>query len=306
MRVIDTYTFYYGTKIPFSEIPDRIHRFFADQGLKSERFMYYFEDIAQYEPADEDAQNTEALKCVSSTHGCERILKDCPELGDIRFKQNPYRDRFSFLTNLDREPFPEETILPLMKKIHKYYGFFSTYLYYSDIDFFGETIPYEPPLSCKDDSETEDFDSSFYWSKVNSPNAGIEIFRCSLTTDNYISLSVDSLFSGRLRDTTLYYHALQAILPKMRSFRETRIRLTREEKAILDSSNQKAAPILEKCRNFFRKFVPADCKLTEAWDGSGTAKAMKRIVESYGFSFKRTGNGVYKAEKRTPRNAVIT
>ena len=51
--------------------------------------------------------------------------------------------------------------------------------------------------------------------------------------------------------------------------------------------------------------MPADCKLTEAWDGSGTAKAMKRIVESYGFSFKRTGNGVYKAEKRTPRNAVI-
>ena len=48
MRVIDTYTFYYGTKIPFSEIPDRIHRFFTDQGLKSERFMYYFEDIAQY------------------------------------------------------------------------------------------------------------------------------------------------------------------------------------------------------------------------------------------------------------------
>ena len=81
--------------------------------------------------------------------------------------------------------------------------------------------------------------------------------------------------------------------------------MTREEKAILDSTNQKAAPILEKCRNFFRKFVPADCKLTEAWDGSGTAKAMKRIVESYGFSFKRTGNGVYKSEKRTPRNAVI-
>ena len=119
MRVIDTYTFYYGTKIPFSEILDRIHRFFADQGLKSERFMYYFEDIAQYKPVDGDAQNTEALKCVFSTHGCERILKDCPELGNIRYKQNPYNDRFSFLTNLDRESFPEGKILPLMKKIHK-------------------------------------------------------------------------------------------------------------------------------------------------------------------------------------------
>ena len=237
MRVIDIYKFHYGTKLPLSEIPDRIHSFFRDQGLKSDRFMYYFEDMADLGPYGKNTEpDPQGARDRFSTHGCERILKDCPELGEIRYFNVINNNRYSYLTNLDGESFPEEKLLPLMNKIHRRYGFSSTFLYYSDIDFFGETVPYEPThepstiSNLKDDQSPDFFDCAAYWSASNSPNPGIEIYRCSLTSDNYIALSVDALHDGSLRDTTPYYKALRATLPKMRSYHETVIRLTREEK----------------------------------------------------------------------------
>ena len=300
MRVINTYQFFYGTKLPFSELPDRIHQFLSSQGLKSNRFMYYFEDVV------EKGLLPEGSNPVYATHGCERIVKDCPELGNIRIRRGKNRDyaRYPFLTNLDGESFPENKLLPLMKKIHKRYGFFSTYLYYSEIDFFGKAFPYEP-IYLNADDQISGLPYAPAWSNDCPPNAGISIYRCSLTTDNYIILSVDSLFDGKLRDTTPFYQALRAVLPKMRSYHETFIRPTKEEKAIIDASNLKAAPVLEKCRRFFQERMPTDYKLTEDSDFSGIAKVMKTVAGSCGLSFNRARTGDYKAAKRTPRNAVI-
>ncbi len=297
MRLINKYTFYFGTKIPLSEIPDRIHRFLRSQGLKSDRFMYYFEDIVA------DNNDSTEPKHDFSTHGCERIIKDCPELGNIRYRRTKYNN-FSFLTNLDGEPFPEDKFLPLMKKIHKRYGFFSTYLYYSDIDFFGKTIPYEPSASAKDDQNADSFDQFSYWGN-HVANSGIEIYRCCLTSDNYISLSVDTLFDGELRDTTRFYNALRAELPKMRSYHESILCPTKEEKEVIDRNNQKAIPVLEKCKSLFSEYMPAEYSLSEEHECSGVAKVMRKISESHGFSFTRVGNGDYKAAKRTSCNAVI-
>ena len=298
MRVINDYKFYYGTKLPFSEIPDRIHQFLSSQGLQSNRFMYYFEDYA------EERHLYDGSAHAYATHGCERIIKDCPALGNIRVKLKD-DTRYPFLTNLDGESFPENKLLPLMKKIHKRYGFFRTHLYYSEIDFFGKAFPYEPTYLNADDQSSSSPYAHAYWSIDCPPNAGISIYRCSLTTDNYISLSVDSLFDGKLRDTTPYYQALRAVLPKMRSYHESFIRPTRAEKAVIDANNLKAAPVLEKCRKSFQAHMSADYKPTDGTDLSSVSKAMKAIAGSYGFSFKRVRNRDYKAAKRTPRNAVI-
>ena len=301
MRVLHFYRFHYGTKLPFSEIPDRIHRFLSSQGLKSGRFMYFFEDIASFSPSE---KTEEGAKCVFSTHGCERIRKDCPELGSVRTRTAGY-DRYSFLTNLDGEPFPEEKLLPLMGRIHKRYGFFAANLYYADIDFFGETVLYEPAPIRGEDRDPDAFDPFACWSMYESPNPGIEVYRCALTADNYISLSIDALADGKLRDTTPYYDALRAVLPRMRSYHETVLRPTREEQAAIDSGDRKAAPLLEECRRFFSGRMPADYKPTEENECSGLAKAMKSMAGASGYSFRRAGNGDYKAAKRTARNAAI-
>ena len=42
MRVINEYKFYFGTAVSFSEIPDRIHRFLDNMGLKSNRYCVYY------------------------------------------------------------------------------------------------------------------------------------------------------------------------------------------------------------------------------------------------------------------------
>ncbi len=297
MRLIKRYKFYYGTKISLSEISDCIHRFLCSQGLKSERFMYYFEDYVSNRYDSAVPENDLA------THGCERILKDCPELGNLRDRHTEYNN-YSFLTNLDGEPFPEEKLLPLMNRIHKRYGFFSTHLYYTDIDFFGKTIPYGPSASATNDQNTDDFDQFDYWSE-RIPNSGIEIFRCCLTSDNYILLTVDALFDGALRDTTPFYHALRAELPKMRSYHESVLCPTKQEKEIIDSNNQKAIPVLEKSKSLFFESMPTEYSLSGEHECSGFAKAMRKISESHGFTFTRAGNRNYKAEKRTDRNAVI-
>ncbi len=259
--------------------------------------MYYFEDIAT------DDNDADEPKHDFSTHGCERILKDCPELGKPRYRRTEY-DKYSFLTNLDGEPFPEEKILPLMKKIHKRYGFFSTYLYYSDIVFYGKTIPYEPSASENEEQNAGSFDRSTYWG-YPAANSGIEIYRCSLPSDNYISLSVDALFDGEVRDTARFYNALRAELPKMRSYHEAVLCLTKEEREVIDRNNQKAIPVLDKCKSLFSQYMPAEYTLSEEDDCSGIAKEMRKISGSHGFSFARAGNGEYKAAKRTGRNAVI-
>ena len=284
MRVINEYTFFYGTKIPFSEIPERIHLFLDSMELKCNRFMYSFEDIIPHNGPQ-----------TWVTQGCKRILKDCPELGEIRIKHDEYDD-YPFITNLDGESFPEEKLLPFMKKIHKRYGLFKTYLFYSDIDFFGEIIPYEQP-----EIKNDNFNAFSYFYN----NTGIRVFRYGLPQDNSISLRVDSLFDGELRDTTPYYNALRAVLPKMRSYHESVLILTEEEKAILNGNNQKAAPILKNCVEFFKRRIPEKYKVPKSTESLGMAKIMQQLAETNGYSYKRTGNGEYRATKRTSRRAAV-
>ena len=290
MRVIDTYTFYFGTKIPLSEIPDRIHQFLDSMNLKSDRFMYFFEDCEPH-----NGPRTWA------TQGCKRILKDCPELGRIRI-MNERDDDYPFITNLDGDTFPEEKLLPLMTKIHKRYGFYDTFLFYSDINFFGEVIPFKKPDPINGSYTDDDFTEFYsYWNL----NTGIVIHRWNLTQDNYISLRVDALFGGELRDTSHYYKALRAVLPQMRSYHESYLLPTKEEKAIIDSNNLKAVPVLEKCVQFFKDRLPIIQADSDSTESLGASKIMKQIAKEYGFTYSRAGNGDYKAAKKTARNAVI-
>ena len=132
MRLIRNYFFKIGTKIPFSEWPEIVHQFLLENHIISHRFLYYFEDILCYNENKEDAMP----KC-----SCTKILKDCPSLGEIRYHNGKAHGRSDilYLSNIDRQDsFSEEKLLPLMKKIHRRYGFSESDLYYFDIDFFGK------------------------------------------------------------------------------------------------------------------------------------------------------------------------
>ena len=132
MRLVKNYFFKIKTKIPFSELPEIVHRFLSENHLTSHRFLYFFEDLLSFNDTKDEAL---------PRSGCAQILKDCPSLGEIRYYNGRSDNGFDklWLSNIDRsEDFPESNLLPLMKKIHRRYGFSESNLYYFDIDFFGK------------------------------------------------------------------------------------------------------------------------------------------------------------------------
>ena len=89
MRLIKNYYFDIGTKIPYSEWPEIVHQFLAENKLVSHRFLYYFSEFTQRE---------DALQSGS----CAKIRKDCPSINEIRTESED-ADTWKrlYITNLD-------------------------------------------------------------------------------------------------------------------------------------------------------------------------------------------------------------
>ena len=129
MRPINPYCFSIGTKIPYSDWPEIVHQYLDRPGISFRRFMYHFKDLFNfYETVDE-----------KWSHGsCAKAVRDCPAPGEIHFLNGSAYGTLDalWLGNIDSETAcTEADLLPLMKKIHRRYGFSETNLYYYDIDF---------------------------------------------------------------------------------------------------------------------------------------------------------------------------
>ena len=281
MRLIQHYTFNIKTKIPFSEWPEIVHRFLSENHLTSHRFLYFFEDILGFDETTDDA----LPRC-----GCARILRDCPSLGEIRWAQN--RPDRLWLSNIDsQEDFLESDILPLMKKIHRRYGFSESNLFYFDIDFFGKRTCF-----ARDDS-VANIEHQPYGS-------GITLHR-DVCGDNYLKLSVDLLHDGVVMDAAPYYEAMQKLLPKIKVATSLQIYLSEEEKQKIEEINQAAAPVLQTCRDFFKDRLPFTATQNTFSSNYSVAKPLKKLAKKYGYAYKLVWNGVYALEKRTAKGNVI-
>ena len=300
MRLIKNYVFDIGTKIPYSEWPEIVHRFLMENHLVSHRFLYYFEDLIINENKDEAL-----LNC-----GCTKILKDCPSLGEIRYYNGKAHKRSDllYLSNIDQQnSFPEEKILPLMKKIHRKYGLYESNLYFYDINFFGNQMCFSRDYSLATRISQEDntpFDPTLYMN--HQPyGSGITLHR-DVCADNYLKLSVDVLHNGAVLDATPYCDFMQSLLPKIKVTTSLSIYLNEEEQQKIEETNRSAEPMLQQCREFLSQRLLYKYSQNLFSSNYSVAKPLKKLAKEYGYTYKLLWNGgVYSLEKRTARGNVL-
>lgn len=301
MRLVKHYIFDIKTKIPFSEWVEIVHRFLSENGLTSHRFLYFFEDMV-----NEHETKEEALSRIN----CTKIRKDCPSLDEFRCHDGKSRNLSDRLwsSNIDRsDDFPESNLLPLMKKIHRRYGFCESNLYYFDIDFFGKRTYFERDFSVAIERSQVDkmpFDPTLYI-ECQPYGSGITLHR-DVCAENYLELSVDLLHDGVVMDATPYYDAMQKLLPQIKATTSLTIHLTEEEKQRIAEINQSAAPMLQRCHDFFAGRLPSAFAQNALPSHYSVAKPLKKLAKKYGYAYKLVWNGgVYSMEKRTAKGNVI-
>ncbi len=276
MRVIKNYSFKIGTKIPFSEWPQLIHRFLEDQHLTSRRFACDFLSYLGYGPNTGGGKHycPEEYQKNLEKGACARILKDCPELGPFQIQSGESRNLPDYGI-IDRDDFPEEKLLPLMKKIHRSYGFLECNLYYCDIDFFGNTV-----------------EGGSIWLSRDA---------CG---DNYMILSVDVLQDEKILDASPYYEAFKALVPKIKPTESMGIRLSEDEEHAVEERNKLAAPMLEECELFFKqRFINCDEQNSEPAQYS-IAPVLKKLCKKHGYHY-RYDNYAFDLEKRTAKGNYL-
>lgn len=299
MRVIQTLTFRMSTKTPYSDYPSIARRFLEEQKLVSHRFLYFFNELIV----------TRSYEQALATGCCAKAVKDCPALGKIRYLDGkPYRKTPElFLSNIDIDTgCTEADILPHMKKIHRRYGFCESDLYYSDIDFFDDVIPFERDMS-RAEIEAEYAQCSIEPALLleEQPYGScIRLHRYS-TGGNYISLSIDLLHNGIIHDATAYFNAMKALLPHIHPIVNMHIYLTKEEKENIASWDKQIAPVLQKARCFFSQRFPAAERQNAYLSNYTIASKLKTLAKQYGFTYNYLEFGVCMLDKRTPRGHVL-
>lgn len=299
MRVIKNYFFSIGTKVAFSELPEIVNRFLVENNLKSDTFMYYFEDLPIGKITSE---------YIEKKSSCSKILKDCPSLGEIRFYNGSRYGRFDklWISNIDKNnSFSSETILPLMKKIHRTYGFSECDLYYFDINFFRKTTSFDRDYKAAKNLHEEGYDFDETEQIETQPyGSGITLHR-DACADNFLKLSVDILHDNNIMDATPYYESLQKLLPKIRSSSSIEVYLTEDEKKEFEKYSEFATPVLEQCRDFLSGRIPNQKYQNRFESNYSIAKPLKKLAKQFGYSYEFTGYGSYALEKRTAKGNII-
>jgi len=298
MRVIQTCTFKMSSKTPYSDYPAIAHRFLEEQHLTSHCFLYFFDELIHY--YIKTAEETLA------SGSCAKAVKDCPALGEIRFSDGGAYSSF-FLSNIDTDTgCTEADILPHMKKIHRRYSFRECDLYYYDIDFFGNIIPYERNMTYAE-MRAAHFKKEVnpFWGLADQPyGSGIRLHRYS-TGGNYIALSIDLMHNGVFYDATPYFEAMKSLLPHIYPTTKMDIYLSDEEKQEIAYQSTKIAPVIEKAKSFFAEHFPTKDH-QNLFDSSYTlAPKLKKLSKQYGFVYHYEGFGCCVLDKKTPRGHTL-
>ena len=286
MRVIESAEYRIKRKIPFSEWADIVHTFLEAQGLSYKKFYYYFEDLI-------DAGDKDEYDYAVKKGPCAKILKDCPKLGEIQFHNETEYTDIIYISNIEKPTMcTEADLLPLMKKIHRNYGFSECNIYFGDINYFDRLVPAEDK-------------------PVKSPQmyqvcgSAIQLHK-DCQGLNYIVMSIDILEDENLLDATPYFEAMSKLLPGVRYYKVRRIELSEEEEKIIAEQNKTAIPLVEKCKNYLKERLSME--LIQNYDNPkySCAQALKKCAKGTGFVYESFQPYLYRLNKNTLRNHALT
>lgn len=274
MLAIQCYRFLIGTKIPFSDWPQIVQAFLNQQSLHHERFLYYFED---------------------NCGGLPKALKDCPQLGPIRWRPAK-SENIHYLSNIEDDTgCTKADILSLMPKIYRRYGFSETHIIYQDINFFSQNIPAivqapgNTPSCIKGSSITCYRDSVFpRWSSID--------------------LSIVIYDGEKTFDPTPYFDAMKQLLPGVRYFGFVECCMSEDELRAYETLNADAAALLESARNHLSNLLPTMSE--QLPNGLNTPKlsaapVLKKLCKQYGYEYVKCEYFHYFITKRTANGHSI-
>lgn len=301
MRIIQEYYFKTGTKIPFSELPSLIHSFFKENGTSYNTFLYYFSDLAW------DWENSDLSK-----KGVLKLHKDCPQLGEINFLEGKRIGAFDtyFISNIaSYAGNTEEYVLPLMKKIHKYYGMSDNDLYFFDADFFGKVIPWGRDTSIaeekyKDTNVPCDYNRLLSYQPYGS---GVRIHRDCF--DTFLILSVDVLIDGKMYDADDIAEIMKKHLSGIKYRKSTSTVIPDEERREtenkIDIMNNKAKSLIQSVGEYYEKIMTSADYQNKESSRYSIAPTVKKYAKQYGYEYNNVYSGVYYLEKRTKKGPII-
>lgn len=285
MRVLDCGYFKVKTKIPFSNWAEIVHAYLEEQGLQYGKFYYYFNDLIS-------AEDPEEYDTAMKKGPCVRAQRDCPAFGEIHcYQESEYTDVL-YLSNIEMPTeCTEQDVLPLMKKLHRGYGFSQCDLYYGDINFFQQMVPAVTKrgkdLSC-----------------YKMDGSCIQLHRDCLG-ENYIYMSVDILYDGVLLDAAPHFEAMEALLPGIKMTRERRVVFDEEDINELAEYGKSAKPLVEKCVRYFEKNFPKDFSQNYGSAKYSCAQALRKCAKEQGFTYRKEDGYVYCIDKRSERGHVL-
>ncbi len=299
MRVIQTWHFYIGTKVSFSELPGIVHAFLDKQNLQYHRFLYYFDELIM----------GQSVPYLITKGSCAKAAKDCPTLGSVRFLNGAEYGSFPilYLSNIDRETgCTEKEILPYLKKYHRSYGLTNCDFYFYDIDFFQRVLPCEREASkaaAYASGHKQDYDPNLMLAE-QVYGSGIRVRRDALNGST-LSLSIDLLRDGVVCDGTAYFEEMKALLPEVKWKSTMDVYLDQEEKRDVQSRNQKIQPAVEKARSYFAQQFPSREPGNSESSNFKLAPKLKKLAKQYGFVYQSECNGSHEMQKRSPRGHVL-
>lgn len=294
MRLIQHDSFCIKSKPPFSEWPGIVHRFLQEQGLSFGKFYYFFEELPF--PGN-------PLK------SCPRAVQDCPSLGQPQqIHGSAYGTIDTWvLSNIHTSTAcTEADLLPLMKRIHRTYGFTEVTLRYLDVDFFGQVIPAERDPSPAQ-KQAEHFhlplDPTIFLDR-QLRGSGFCLHR-DILGNNTLSMSMDLIRDGKLMDPGPYVAAMKALLPGARHRTIQEVILTEEEQAEAAARNESAAPLLERIREFFAERLPGNQGQNHFLSQYKVAPILKKLSTQYGWHYRFLADGVFTMDKVTEKGQYL-
>ena len=289
MRLIRHDSFCIKSKPPFSEWPGIVHRFLQEQGLTSGKFYYYFEEMFQ--------------------KGCPRAVKDCPGLGQPqRIPGGSYGIVDTWVLSNIHTPTActEADLLPLMKKLHRSYGFSQVTLYYLDVDFFGQVIPTERDLTpARQQAERfqKPLDPTIFLDR-QLQGSGFSLHR-DILGNNTLTMSMDLIRDGELLDPGPYVDALKDLLPGARHRTIQELLFSEAEQAEIAARNEAAGPLLERVHAFFEARLPGSQGQNRFPSQYQVAPILKKLSKELGWQYRFLGGGVFTMDKVTQKGQIL-
>lgn len=278
MLGIQHYNFLIGTKIPFSDWPEIVKGYMKDQSLEYKKVFYFFD--------------------TTYGEGGERAIKDCPQIGPIRIREErngdtPYLTKY--LTNLEGGAgCTEEDIMKLMPKIYRRYGFSQSHIIYQGVNFFSKDIspvfslPRNNPYCVSGSQISLHRDSVFpRWSSID-----FEIV----------------IYDGdRTYDPMPYFEAAKKLLPGFKHMGYVECCLSEEELKKYEVWNAEAEPLVKRIKSYMEGILPKIGGKSHYPDTPklSPTNALKKVCGKYGFTYIKSDYSVYFLKKTTPNGHSI-